>query len=369
MKILSLDAAMAACSAAVIDTEVALPLAAALVEMERGHAEALPSMVAEVMACSGLAMSQIDRVAVTTGPGAFTGVRIGLAMARGLGLARGIPVIGIDSLSAIAANETARSHLLVVSDARNDEVYAALFDADRKLIMGPQVAVAAHVAAGLPGKTVVLGTAARSAVAASGRGDLILSQAFPLPVASRFARIYAGAAAGNRPAPLYLRTPDARPQAAGLRKFKAMRIEPAGLAADGLLAALHGESFDDGWNAQTFAEMLSTPGTEAALAHDGGDPLGFIVTRQALDEAEIIAIGVRPAVQRRGVAHQLLAWQLAVLAARGVRHLFLEVAASNLPAQALYTGSGFAEAGRRKGYYKRHGGFEDAIVLRRELHP
>jgi len=73
MKILSLDTAMAACSVAVIDTEVPQPLAAGFVAMERGHAEALPPMVAEVMAVSGLVLSQIDRIAVTTGPGTFTG--------------------------------------------------------------------------------------------------------------------------------------------------------------------------------------------------------------------------------------------------------------------------------------------------------
>lgn len=369
MKILSLDTTMSACSAAIIDTQEPLPLADALVELERGHAEALPPMVAEVMRQSGLAISEIDRIAVTTGPGTFTGVRIGLAWARGLGLARGIPVIGIDSLSAIAANETAQSPLLVISDARNDEVYAALFDADRRLIMGPRVAAAAEVAGQAPGKTIVLGTAARSAVAASGRSDIALSRAFPLPAASQFARLADGIAAGPMPVPLYLRAPDAKPRAALPQKIITLRIESAGPAAAELLSALHSEIFDDCWTAKAFAEMLVTPGTEAAVAHNGGDPLGFIVTRRVLDEAEIIAIGARPAAQRRGIARQLIGRQMAVLAAQGVRHLFLEVAASNLPAQALYAGSGFAEAGRRKDYYKRHDGFEDAIVLRRELRP
>ena len=76
MKILSLDTAMGACSAAVIDTSSRLPLAAAYVPMERGHAEALPPMVAEVMKTAGLRISLLDRIAVTTGPGTFTGLRI-----------------------------------------------------------------------------------------------------------------------------------------------------------------------------------------------------------------------------------------------------------------------------------------------------
>ena len=100
MKILALDTAMAACSVAVIDTARILPLASAYVPMERGHAEALAPMVQQAMRDSGLQFAEIDRIAVTIGPGTFTGVRIGLAMARGLGLARAIPVIGIDTLSA-----------------------------------------------------------------------------------------------------------------------------------------------------------------------------------------------------------------------------------------------------------------------------
>ena len=83
MKILSLDTAMAACSAAVVDTDAGSPLAAAFVPMERGHAEALPPMVSEVLQVAGLDIRHIDRIAVTTGPGTFTGVRIGLAFARG----------------------------------------------------------------------------------------------------------------------------------------------------------------------------------------------------------------------------------------------------------------------------------------------
>ena len=107
MKILSFDTAMGACSAAVIDTGSRLHLASAYVQMERGHAEALPPMVAGVMKTADLRFSQIDRIAVTIGPGTFTGVRIGIAFARGLAQATGIPVVGIDTLSAIAANEAA----------------------------------------------------------------------------------------------------------------------------------------------------------------------------------------------------------------------------------------------------------------------
>ena len=76
--------------------------------MDRGQAEALAPMVQETMGMAGVAFKDLARIAVTTGPGTFTGVRIGLAMARGLGVALNIPITGINSLAAIACNETAR---------------------------------------------------------------------------------------------------------------------------------------------------------------------------------------------------------------------------------------------------------------------
>ena len=115
--------------------------------------------------------------------------------------------------------------------------------------------------------------------------------------------------------------------------------------------------------------MLATPGTEALIASDLDEPVGFLVTRRASDEAEIITIGARPSVQRRGVARQLLQSHMVALAANGIRQLFLEVRASNAAAQGLYRACGFTEAGRRRGYYRRSDGVEDAVVMRRELLP
>jgi tRNA threonylcarbamoyladenosine biosynthesis protein TsaB len=367
MKILSLDTAMGACSAAVVDSDGNRLLAAAYVPMERGHAEALPPMVAEVMTTAGLRLSQIDRIAVTSGPGTFTGMRIGIAFARGLGQATGIPVVGIDTLSAIAANEAASSPLLVASDARNDEIYAAFFDAGRRQIIGPHVTSAREAAVRAEAGTVVLGTAARAVLTAGGRADLVLSSAGDLPVAASFAQLAATILPGAMPLPLYLRAPDARPQQASLRQISEARIMPAGQEAAELLSRLHGEVFDDGWSSPSFSDLLGSPGTEAIVAFDGEEPIGFLVTRSAVDEAEVISIGTRPFVQRRGVAHLMLAHQLTALAAKGTRNIFLEVAMSNLAAQRLYASFGFHEAGRRKGYYKRHDGTEDAIVLCCEL--
>jgi tRNA threonylcarbamoyladenosine biosynthesis protein TsaB len=367
MKILSIDTAMAACSAAFVDTDEDLPAAQAWVAMERGHAEALPPMVAEVIRASGASISAVDRIAVTTGPGTFTGVRIGLSFARGLGLARGIPVIGIDSLSAIATNEQAESPLLVASDARNDEIYAALFDAERQILIPPHVTTAHAAAESLPSGTHVTGSAAEQVIAVSGRSDLIRATGGDVPVAAHFARLAAKSAPGVGPAPLYLRAPDAKPQATPLRKAEGLSFATVDGASAALLATLHVEAFAEGWDAASFTQLLAMPGAEAVLALEAEEPVGFLLTRRAADEAEIITIATRPGARRRGIGRQLLSHHLNDLAARGVNHMFLEVAASNAAAIALYAASGFTEVGRRKAYYQRPEGREDAIVMRRGL--
>lgn len=213
MKLLALDTAMAACSVAVLDRGE--ELAASWVAMERCHAEALPPMVEQAMAQAGLAFANLQRVVVTVGPGTFTGLRIGLSLARGFGLALDIPVIGIDSLRAIAANAAGcGTPLLVAADARRGEAYAALYDANGAVLYPPAILGIADAVKLLPsGPVTVIGTVAEAVIAASGRTDLIRSAAGDLPDARRFGFAASLPDPGHMPEPLYLRAPDAKPQA------------------------------------------------------------------------------------------------------------------------------------------------------------
>jgi ribosomal-protein-alanine N-acetyltransferase len=142
-----------------------------------------------------------------------------------------------------------------------------------------------------------------------------------------------------------------------------MRIEPAGAAALGLLAALHGRCFEEAWSREAFAKLLATPGAFAFLALEEAEPLGFALGRAAAGEAEILTIGVLPEARRRGAGRALMAAVEAEARARGAAELFLEVADDNLAARALYLALGFAQVGRRPAYY----GSRDALVLRRAI--
>jgi ribosomal-protein-alanine N-acetyltransferase len=128
------------------------------------------------------------------------------------------------------------------------------------------------------------------------------------------------------------------------------------------LAALHAMAFADPWPASAFAALLSLPETRLDAVADG-----FILTRLAADEAEILTLAVCPLGRRRGVGRRLVDTASAALAAEGATRLFLEVAEDNAAARALYAKAGFAEVGRRPGYYGRPSGTVDALVLARDL--
>lgn len=153
-----------------------------------------------------------------------------------------------------------------------------------------------------------------------------------------------------------------------------LSVKAAGFAHLDAFAALHEAAFDDPWSAVALGELLITPGAFALLAERKRSresvpkPLGFILCRAGGGECEILTLAVLPAERRRGVATALLRAALAEATARGSGAIFLEVAADNHAARALYERQGFAVVGRRAAYYRHEsGGDRDALVMRRAL--
>jgi len=129
------------------------------------------------------------------------------------------------------------------------------------------------------------------------------------------------------------------------------------------LAQMHAESFTASWTEDTLRELLQTPGSFAFACEEG-----FIVVRAASDEAEILTLAVRPRYRRRGLGKVLVSRASEHAYRLGARHLFLEVALSNVPALKLYERLGFVEVGRRKAYYAAAPGkYDDALILRSNL--
>jgi len=221
MTLLAIDCATNACSAALWLDGRAGPCR--FRRMRRGHAKTLMPMVGAVMGEAGLSFSDLDAIAVTVGPGAFTGIRIGLAAARGFSLASHVPLIGITTLETVAAaNDSGGAHLFVALDSKREDVYVQLFTPDGAPLSPPASVMPDSASLLIPDgpELVLVGDAAqRLAGPLSGREPQPRRMNGPdLPDAAVVARLAARRLAlrplrpgDPPPSALYLRPPDAVP--------------------------------------------------------------------------------------------------------------------------------------------------------------
>ena len=218
MLILAIDTALDACAAGVLDTGANRLIARETQSMKRGHAEALMPLIGRVMEQAAIGFAALDRIAVTTGPGSFTGLRVGLSAARGIALAADRPVVGVTTLTAYAAPVVSTNNappVIAAIDARHDHVYFQVVSGDGGPLMSPRVApIAEALAASRFGAPHLVGNAAR-----------LLADRWPADAAPPFQIdtmpapditwvAWLGAAVNPETAPArpyYLRAPDAKP--------------------------------------------------------------------------------------------------------------------------------------------------------------
>jgi tRNA threonylcarbamoyladenosine biosynthesis protein TsaB len=218
MLILAIDTALDACAAGVLDTDAGKLIAQESQAMKRGHAEALMPLIARVIKEAGISFAGLDRIAVTTGPGSFTGLRVGLSAARGIALAANKPVVGLTTLTAYAApvvSQNAEQPVISAVDARHDHVYFQAVGGDGSSLIRPRVAPIEEA----------LGAARFGAPHLVGNAAKILSQRWPADAPPPFrvdaqpapdiawvAWLGAAVSPNTAPArPFYLRAPDAKP--------------------------------------------------------------------------------------------------------------------------------------------------------------
>jgi tRNA threonylcarbamoyladenosine biosynthesis protein TsaB len=375
VKLLGIDTALNACSVAIIDGD--RTLACVVSAGGKGNAERLLPLLEQARLQAGIVLAQLDGIAATIGPGSFTGIRTALATARALGLALKIPVWGVTTTETLAtAAAQPGLNTVAVIDAKRDELYIQCFAPDGTALTEPQLLNIADAPGILPaGPAVLVGSGSELLKTAAQRDDLLISSASPDPDPVLVARLAAQRPRPETaPAPLYIRPPDAKlpsAVAAPASQKPALNIQTCGLEAAAVLAALHAEAFagqsTELWSEQSLRELLAMPGALALLATQGGEqPVGFILLRLAADEAEIITLAVQPQLRRQGVARRLLTVGLAKVTGRGALQCFLEVADTNTAARGLYASAGFAEVGRRPGYYRdATGASRDAILMRK----
>jgi tRNA threonylcarbamoyl adenosine modification protein YeaZ len=208
MLVLVIDTSGPECAAGIYDSSRDTLLAFRSETIGKGHAEVLPAMVEAAVAEAQLSLGDVERIAVTVGPGSFTGIRVGVALARGLALSLKVPAVGVSTLQVVAEpHRAANGPVLAAIDARRDALYAQLFAGDGSSLSDPAELAYDDVRtiAQTHGADVVGSGAAVLAGAPSPQID-----AFPLDV---IGRIGARLPESTKAQPLYIRGADAKPQA------------------------------------------------------------------------------------------------------------------------------------------------------------
>lgn len=220
--ILTLDTAGPACQAVVSDGPGII--SAQSVAMLRGHGEALVPMIEQVLTDASITYDDLDRIGVTVGPGSFTGMRVGLAAARGYSATLNIPVVGIGTLEAMARSDQLESGInavrCVAIDARNGLVYGQRFSADGVALEPANVMADLVFAASVTNGARLVGPATSiiAALARSAGKRITLGDPAQVPSAAALAELAAIGDVTEKPKPLYLKPADAiAAKPAGLR--------------------------------------------------------------------------------------------------------------------------------------------------------
>jgi tRNA threonylcarbamoyladenosine biosynthesis protein TsaB len=228
MLILAIDTAAAFCSACLYDTDSHAVMAREERDIGRGHAEQLVDVVNSAMQRGGTEFSEIDRIAVAVGPGSFTGIRVGVAAARGFGLALGVPVVGVTTLEAIghaALGVSADRAVTVAIEGGRGQIFMQSFDAHGNSLTEPAAFEFDDAVAAVPADVDLLaGNAAERIACHLGRPVDFSPMNGPTCGVETYAVL--GASSNRKPVPLYLRGADAKPQAG----FALPHVAPEGAA-------------------------------------------------------------------------------------------------------------------------------------------
>lgn len=220
MRILAIDTALPAVSVCVLDSGSSVPVARASIPMDKGHAEALMPLIEQVMAQVEGGFGSLGRIAVTVGPGSFTGIRIGVAAARGIALARGVEAVGVSTLAAFAApllSEESDGIVAAAIDARHGHVYFTAYGPAGRVLTSPRILALRDACRLLgAGRIRAVGSGAimlRDEAAIYG-GDINVVDGSSAPDILAVARLGLVADPVNAPArPIYLKAPDVKPGA------------------------------------------------------------------------------------------------------------------------------------------------------------
>lgn len=391
MRVLAIDSSGLTATVAVVEDDQTI--AEYTTNYKKTHSQTLLPMIDEMVKMVDADLSSIDAIAVSGGPGSFTGLRIGTATAKGLGLALDKPLIHVPTVEAMAYSMYGCEDIICpIMDARRKQVYTGLYSFSRRKseeagmydepafqILRTQMAVSVEdlirhlniyrrrvvfLGDGVPVCKEMLAEGLkvpywfapsfmnRQRAAAVGALGIRYYEAGRYETAAEFR-------------PDYLRRSQAERERAEREKNAVPQVRRMTKEDGAAVAEMEHQLFPDAWSEKSVLETLEQPNSICLIVEKAGRTAGYLLAYKAADEAEIARIAVMKEFQRQGAAGSLLAELDSLCGPEGIRRILLDVRAGNKAARALYEKAGFREDGIRQKFYENP--TEDAILMSRDL--
>ena len=392
MRVLAIDSSGLTATVAVV--EETQTVAEYTINYKKTHSQTLLPMIDEVVKMTELDLGTINAIAVAGGPGSFTGLRIGSATAKGLGLALNKPLIHVPTVDGLAYNVFGWEDIICpIMDARRNQVYTGIYTFSKKAgekegrnlvepvfqVIKMQMAVSIEELAERLNRY-------RRPVVFLGDGvpvyENVLAEKLTVPYSFAPAYMNRQRAAvvgtlaiqyyksgkfetAEEHRPDYLRVSQAERERAQREKEAEIIVRELKVEDSAAVAEMEQQIFSDSWSEKSVLETVQQKQSVCFAAEKAGHLLGYLLAYHAADEAEIARIAVQKEARRQGAAGKLMQALEHYCEEHKMEKLLLDVRESNEAARSFYTKNGFVEDGIRQGFYTNPS--EDAVLMSRQL--
>ena len=392
MRVLAIDSSGLTATVAVV--EETQTVAEYTINYKKTHSQTLLPMIDEVVKMTELDLGTINAIAVAGGPGSFTGLRIGSATAKGMGLALNKPLIHVPTVDGLAYNVFGCEDIICpIMDARRNQVYTGIYTFSKKAgekegrnlvepvfqVIKMQMAVSIEELAERLNRyrrpVVFLGD-----VVAVYENVLAEKLTVPYSFAPAYMNRQRAAVVGTlaiqyyksgkfetaeEHRPDYLRVSQAERERAQREKEAEIIVRELKVEDSAAVAEMEQQIFSDSWSEKSVLETVQQKQSVCFAAEKAGHLLGYLLAYHAADEAEIARIAVQKEARRQGAAGKLMQALEHYCEEHKMEKLLLDVRESNEAARSFYTKNGFVEDGIRQGFYVNPS--EDAVLMSRQL--
>ncbi len=392
MRVLAIDSSGLTATVAVV--EETQTVAEYTVNYKKTHSETLLPMIDTVLQMIHMDLADIDAIAVSGGPGSFTGLRIGAATAKGLGLALNKPLIHVPTVDGLAYNLYGCTDLICpIMDARRNQVYTGIYTFSRETdaeslcaepkfqVLKPQAAMSVEELIrklNIYGRPVIFLGDGVPVYEKELKSELTTPYSFAPAAMNRQRAAVIGSLgiqyykAGNYETaeeyhPEYLRASQAERERAEQERRSAVTVREMKLEDTAAVAELEHQIFTDAWSEKAVQETLENPQTVCLVAEKMGHIAGYLLVYTADDEADIARLATIEEMRRFGVGTDLIHALDLICWENQIQIILLDVRESNEAAKAFYAKLGFTQDGVREKYYQDP--VENAILMSRAVRP